>query len=87
MNALTIVKGITTTIVSIGAGAVVENAIKATTPADIRNAKRIALAVGGFAISSMVAEAATGYVKEKIDDVVTAFKEEKVHVITDVQEN
>lgn len=77
MNALKVFKGAADIIVSIGAGAIVTNAIKATSPEDMKLVKKLSVAVGGFVISSMVADAASKYTSEKIDEGVQAVKDAK----------
>lgn len=87
MDAVKIVQGTTKFVVSAGVGAIVKNAIKATTPEDIKKLSKLSVWVGSAVVSSMVAEAATKYTKEKIDAGIQAVKDSQVHVITDVEEN
>lgn len=60
-------------IVPLGAGAVVSNAIKASTPENARLIQKISISIGGFVISSMVAEAAVKYTTGKIDKAAATF--------------
>jgi hypothetical protein len=85
MNPLKVIKATTGIVVSFGAGAIVNNAIKATTPADVHAIKKIALVIGGFAVSGIVADAAVKYSNKTFDDVDEAIKNVKVHKITDVE--
>lgn len=87
MDAVKILHGTTKFVVSTGVGAIVKNAVKATTPEDIKKLSKLSVWVGTAVVSSMVAEAATKYTKEKIDSGIKAVKDAQVHVITDVEEN
>lgn len=82
MNPLAIAKTATGLIVSVGAGAVVSNAIKASTPASTKVIAKIAIGVGGFVLSSMVGEMATKYVNENIENGLNVFKQAKDSVET-----
>lgn len=86
-SSLKILKFVTTSVVSIGAGAVVSNAIKVTTPEELKLLKKVSIAVGGFVISSMVADAASKYTEKQIDEGAEAIKniKDEVHIITDVE--
>lgn len=71
MNPLGIFKTVTTLLVSTGAGAIVGNAIKATTPAEITTLNKVTIAAGSFALSGLVGGAASKYTSKQIDDTVT----------------
>ncbi|ASD52269.1 hypothetical protein QCN32_gp45 [Arthrobacter phage Niktson] len=71
----TIMRFATKTIVSSGAAAVISNAVKATTPADINRLKKITIWAGTAAISGLVAEHATKRVMKSFDGTVTAIKD------------
>ena len=75
MNKLNILKSATGLIVSAGAGTIVGNAIKASTPADVKTAGKVLIAVGGFALTGMVGEMAAKYATDSIDDVAEAFNQ------------
>jgi hypothetical protein len=69
----------TKTVVSSGAAAVISNAVKATTPADIKRLKKISIWVGTAAISGLVAEHSTKRVMKSYDSVVNAVKDAMIH--------
>lgn len=71
MNKIAIVKSVAGVITSLGAGAVVGNAIKATTPENLKTANAVLVGVGSFVIGGMVADAASNYVKKGIDEIAT----------------
>lgn len=71
MNKIAIAKSVAGVITSLGAGAVVGNAIKATTPENLKTANAILVGVGSFVIGGMVADAASDYVKKAIDEIAT----------------
>lgn len=77
MNKLNILKSATGMIVSAGAGAIVGNAIKASTPADVKTVGKVLIAVGGFALTGMVGEMASKYTSDSIDEVAEAFNKTK----------
>lgn len=77
MNPLGIIKTVSDIVVSVGAGAVVGNAIKATTPLDLTLVKKISLGVGGFVLSSMAGSYASKYVTDQIDSTTNQLKELK----------
>lgn len=70
MNTLTITKAVVDAVVSAGAGAVVGNAIKQTTPIDVKIAQKISIAVGGFVLSGLVGSQASKYASEQIDSTI-----------------
>lgn len=73
MKKLDILKSVAGLVVSAGAGAVVGNAIKASTPEDIKNLNKVLVAIGGFALTGMVGEMASKYTAEQIDQLAGAF--------------
>jgi hypothetical protein len=73
-NAVTIARFATRTVVSSGAAAIVSNAVKATTPDDIKKLKKLSIAVGTMAIGGIVAEAANKHVMKGFDDIVNGIK-------------
>lgn len=77
MNILPIAKAASNIVVSMGTGAVVTNAIKSTTPADIKTFQKVTIGVGGLVLSSMVGELASKYTETKIDDAVDTVKQSK----------
>jgi len=85
MDAVKFIKGAATLVVSTGVGAIVKNAVKATTPYDITRVSKIGVWVGAAVVSSMVADNATTYVKEKIDKGVQAVKDAQVPDISSME--
>lgn len=74
MNPLSLVKTVVEITVSVGVGAVVGNAVKASTPAGIHVVKRVAIGVGAFVLSSMVGDMATKYATDTIDETAGKIK-------------
>lgn len=66
---LDILKSAVGMVVTSGVGIVVKNAIKATTPEDLKRSERIFVTVGTFAVSGIVGKAASDYVGGQIDKV------------------
>lgn len=85
-NAVTIARFATRTVVSSGAAAIVQNAVKATTPADIKKLKKLSIMVGTAAIGGIVAEAANKHVLKGFDDIVKTIKDVIVPEEADVVE-
>ena len=77
MNILPIAKAASNIVVSMGTGAVVTNAIKSTTPADIKTFQKVTIGVGGLVLSSMVGELASKYTETKIDGAMDTVKQSK----------
>ena len=69
MKKLDIFKNIAELAVSIGVGAVVGNAVKATTPEDLRVYSRFAVKLGGVIVSGIAVKQAQRYVRSEIDDI------------------
>lgn len=69
------IKGLTELIVSVGVGTIVENAIKATTPANTALARKIAIGVGSIAMSSLVASKVSHYIVDQINETTEQIKE------------
>lgn len=74
MKKLEVVKAVAGIVVSLGAGAVVGNAIKFTSPEDLKVLAKVGVGIGGFVISAMVGDAAAKYTEEQIDSVVDGVK-------------
>lgn len=77
MNILPIFTFVVESVASVGAGAVVGNVVKATTPETVSTAKRVAIGVGSFVLSNMVRDAASKYTKDGIDATVEQLQELK----------
>lgn len=71
---LPIIKGAAGLASSLGAGAVVGNAIKATTPTDLKLAQKILVGIGGVALSSIAGERAAAYIESQIQGVADGIK-------------
>ncbi|QFG08722.1 hypothetical protein PBI_INGRID_47 [Arthrobacter phage Ingrid] len=69
-----IIRFATKTVVTSGAAAIISNAVKATTPADINRLKKITIWAGTAAISGMVAEHAGKRVTDAYDRSVKTMK-------------
>ncbi len=74
MNPLNLLKAAVEIVVSVGVGAVVGNAIKASTPDSVTTLQKVMIGVGGFVLSGMVGDMATKYTSETIDDTVEKVK-------------
>lgn len=74
MAVLPIVKTVVSAVVSVGAGAVVGNALKIGTPTGLHVLKRAAIAVGSFALASMIGDKTAQYAEDSIDEVVDIYK-------------
>lgn len=89
LTPITVTKLVATGATSWGAGIIVKNAIKMTTPADIGSIKKVGVVIGGFAVAGIVSDAASRYTGRMIDDCVHAYETVKngtqVHNITDVE--
>lgn len=70
MDIVPIVKSLTGLVTSLGAGAVVGNAIKATTPDNLKLVSKIFVAVGSVALSTVAGDLAANYVEGQIQDLV-----------------
>jgi hypothetical protein len=68
------IKAISDIVVSAGVASVVGNAIKASTPDDLKRFKKISITVGGFVLSGMVSGMATKYTNEQIDAAASVLK-------------
>lgn len=65
-------KSVVTLAASVGVGAVVTNAIKATTPEDLKIATKIAVVIGTFVTSRAVSDVASTYCSKQIDEATSA---------------
>lgn len=61
-------------VVSVGVGAIVNNAVKSTTPVTTKGLTKLCVVVGTFVLGSMFSEKATKYTDEKIDEAVNQVK-------------
>lgn len=69
MNKLNIVKQAAELLVSMGTGAIVGNAVKLTTPAEVSKVQRVTIAIGSFALSAMISDAVGKYASNQIEQV------------------
>lgn len=58
-----------------GAGLLADEAVKRVKPKNLKGLKNIAVKIGGFVISAMVAEKATEFVGKAMDDAFEDVKE------------
>jgi len=72
-----ILKSAATLIASVGVGAVVTNAVKATTPDDMKMINKIFVMVGTTVVSHAVADLASKYTSGQIDEIDKAAKTAK----------
>ena len=71
-----------------GAGLIADEALKVIKPRNLTGFKKVAVKVGGFVLSTMIADKASDYVGETIDKTVNEIKEFKKpkEVVTDDKE-
>lgn len=74
MNPVAIVKGIVGLVASAGAGTVVGNAIKATTPAQLTTINKVLVGVGGVVLSGAVGDIVVKYTSKQIEEITDAWK-------------
>lgn len=81
INKLAIIKGVSHVVVSVGVGAVLGNAIQATSPINASTLNTVLTAVGKFALGGILADASTKYVNTIIEDAAGALTQHKTIVI------
>lgn len=81
-NKIQMLKTVGGTIVTIGVGCIVGNAIRYTTPATIGLFKKGCVVVGGFVLSSMIGDKAWAYTDDRIDDGIKGINK----IITEIKE-
>jgi len=64
-----ILKSAVTLIASAGVGAVVTNAVKATTPDDLKTMNKIFVMVGTMVAAHAISDVASKYTSEQIDEI------------------
>lgn len=72
-----ILKSVVTLIASAGVGAVVTNAVKATTPDDLKTIGKIAVMVGTAVAAHAISDVASTYTSNQIDEVAKIAKDAK----------
>lgn len=82
-----IFKSASSLIVSVGAGAIVTNAVKATTPVGTNVYMKVAVGIGSLVVSNMVGDAASKYLADNVDKLVADVKEAKENLDTHEAEN
>ena len=58
-----------------GVGLIADEALKVIKPRNLTGFKKVAVKVGGFVLSTMIADKASDYVRETIDKTVNEIKE------------
>ncbi len=61
-------------IVSVGVGAIVGNAIKATTPSTLKGIGKISVALGSLVLTGIASDLATKYTDDRINEAVETVK-------------
>ena len=72
-----IVKGVSSLIASAGIGAVVENAVRSTTPAKLSKYGILLTVIGRIVLTSYLSDKASEYVEKRIDEAVERTKKQK----------
>jgi hypothetical protein len=67
MNKLIMVKGAVGLVITVGVGAIVGNAIKATTPSNVKIITKICIGVSSLILSSMIGDFVSDYTEKQID--------------------
>lgn len=75
MNKVDMIKSVGNFVISVGVGAIVNNAIKHTSPSSVSGIKNLCVGIGAFVLSNMVSDKATTYAEGKIDSAVKSVKE------------
>jgi hypothetical protein len=74
MNLLPILKGLSSLVTSASIGAVVENAIRSTTPAKLGKYGKVLTIVGRVILTAYLSEKAAEYIEKQIDEVIDKHK-------------
>lgn len=74
MKHLELLKAGVEIIVSVGVGAIVGNAIKATTPSDTKGIAKLVVALGSLVLTGITSDMAAKYTEKKIDDTVETMR-------------
>lgn len=75
MNKLELVKTGIGLVVSVGVGAIVGNAVKATSPSDMKAITKFCVGVGSLVLTGLFGDMAAKYTGDSIDSVVNAVKD------------
>ena len=69
MKKLSIIKGASTFMTSVGVGSIVSNAVKVVAPiATMNPIMKVCVMVGSFALSTMISDKTSKYMEEQIDE-------------------
>jgi gamma-glutamyl-gamma-aminobutyrate hydrolase PuuD len=71
------VKGIVGIVASLGAGAVVGNLIKTTTPASAGKIAKVLAGIGGLVLTGVTSVLAAQYAENEVDNIAEAVKKAK----------
>ncbi len=74
MNPLALFKGAVSLATSVGIGAIVENAIKTTTPIGIGKTSKFFILVGSLVLTGMISTKVSKYAEDVIDGTVETVK-------------
>jgi hypothetical protein len=74
MKKLELLKSAITLAASVGVGAVVTNAVKSTTPADLKVLNRVAVVIGTTAVSYVASDHASTYFGNYVDELTEMVK-------------
>lgn len=74
MNILPLIKVAANMTTSLGAGMVVGNVLKGTTPTNMKTASKVLVTIGTITLSSIAGEVAGGYVERSIQEVADSWK-------------
>ncbi len=80
MKAAEIIKLSVGMVASIGAGAIVGNIIKVTTPSTTTKLMKLVIGLGGLVLTGIVGDAASTYVDKTVDDMVNTVNDVKQEV-------
>lgn len=75
MKKLELVKTGVGLVASVGVGAIVGNAIKATTPSDIKTISKLCVAVGSLVLTGILGDMASKYTDDQIDSMAETVRE------------
>lgn len=84
MNKLNVVKTTAGIVVSIGVGAIIGHAIKATTPADLKTINKIVVSIGTVALVGYLSMKASDYAENTIQEVADNFTQAKANIPTEI---
>lgn len=84
INILGIVKSVTGLAAGTGAGVIVGNLVKATTPDDLGKVQKVLVGIGGYTISAVLGDLSAKYVNDQIDGYAERLNE-IIHPSEEVQ--